>query len=91
MKILSKWFLCLLPICAMVLAGCGGEKTPELPTPKGFAPKMENASTFLPPGVGDGATAPGATATGAAGGASTAPVTGAPGTATPGTATPGTK
>jgi len=86
MKIVSNCLLCWVPICALVLAGCGGSSKPDIPAPKGFAPKMQDASSFLPPDVGQGATGPGATAPGA----STAPGTGTPGTATPGAATPGT-
>jgi len=89
MKTVSKCLLCWVPICALVLSGCGGGSTkPDLPAPKGFAPKMQDASSFLPPDVGQGATGPGATAPGApAAPGTTAP----PGTETPGTAAPGTK
>ena len=91
MKIVSKCLLCLVPICALVLMGCGGGSgKPDLPAPKGFAPKMQDASSFLPPGVGSGETSPGAKPSDAAPGASAAPGTATPGTATPGTAAPGT-
>ena len=94
MKIVRHWSLCLASLGAMALSGCGGrEAARDIPTPAGFAPKMEDASSFAPPGAAAADINPESAAAAAAANSGTpAP---APGTATPGaapaTATPGTK
>jgi len=87
MKCVLRWLTCLVPICAVAFAGCGGGSGKVIPAPANFKPTMDNASSFDPTGgvvPGESATAPGKAPGTATPGA-------APGTAAPGTATPGTK
>lgn len=80
MKNVTRWLMCLVPLCALALAGCGTKSTEVIDKNAGPPLDVNNPTIIMDPNAPG---SPGAVPGGAA------PSGDAPGVAAPGAAAPG--